>query len=119
MDKATVFTVGVALALVTSCGDSAHPGKVSVAPQTVHHDVASIRAAIGAESKDGGHTYLVEVGDPLGSCPFTAVLPDAAQVADAVRKGERVATNAAQTIGLITTSGACVKELSRAVRDVS
>lgn len=119
MDKATVFTVGVALALATSCGDSAHPGKVSVAPQTLRHDVASIRAAIGAESTDGGYTYWVEVGDPLGSCPFTAVLPDAAQVADAVRKGERVATNAAQTIGLITTTGACVKELSRAVRDVS
>lgn len=119
MDRTTVFTVGVALSLATSCGDSGHPGKVSVAPQTVRHDVESIRAAIGAESTDGAKTYTVEVGDPLGSCPFTAVLPDAARVANAVRKGERVATNAAQTIGLITSTRACVKELSRAIRDVS
>ena len=118
MRRVAVFGVVVALALCGGCS-SGHPGKVGVAPVSVHHDAASIRAAIGAESRDGGHTYLVEVGDPLGSCPFTAMLTNAAAVADAVRRGQRVATNAPQTIGLITSSRACVKELSRAIRDVS
>jgi hypothetical protein len=81
----------------------------------------SIVSAIGAESRDGGLSYEVPVGDG-GGCVVTKILSNQMEVSAALKAGDRVAANPAKTLGLTVHDAhesSCVTQLTQELKGLS
>ncbi|MDX6227913.1 MAG: hypothetical protein QOI76_1303 [Frankiales bacterium] len=111
----------VAAILGTTGCSSGHPGAISFGTRAIAHNLPSIVSAIGAESRHGGLSYEVPVGDG-GGCVVTKILSSQMEVSAALKAGDRVAANPAKTLGLTVHDAhesSCVTQLTQELKGLS